>query len=102
MDPHAGELKLRRLRAGELPAEEVQQLQTHLAGCGRCRVRLRSLELEQEQFERDISFDRFAAGVERAVKTAAPDRVHWTLPIRWAVPSRTTSATPKHRPPPSC
>ncbi len=80
MDPHPGELKLRRLRAGELEDSESQQLQGHLAGCGRCRVRLRSLELEQEQFEREISFDRFAAGVQRAVKSAEPRRVRWALP----------------------
>lgn len=80
MDPHPGELKLRRLRAGELENSESQQLQAHLAGCGRCRVRLRSLELEQEQFEREISFDRFAAGVQRAVKSAEPRRVRWALP----------------------
>ena len=80
MEPHPGELKLRRLRAGELEDAESQQLQGHLAGCGRCRVRLRSLELEQEQFEREISFDRFAAGVQRAVKSAEPRRVRWALP----------------------
>ena len=80
MEPHPGELKLRRLRAGELEDAESQQLQGHLAGCGRCRVRLRSLELEQEHFEREISFDRFAAGVQRAVKSAEPRRVRWALP----------------------
>lgn len=80
MDPHPGEMKLRRLRAGELEDAESQQLQGHLAGCGRCRVRLKSLELEQEQFEREISFDRFAAGVQRAVKSAEPRRVRWALP----------------------
>ena len=80
MEPHPGELKLRRLRAGEIEDAESQQLQGHLAGCGRCRVRLKSLELEQEQFEREISFDRFAAGVQRAVKSAEPRRVRWALP----------------------
>lgn len=87
MDSHPGELRLRRWRAGELQQTEVQQLEGHLAGCSRCRVRLRSLELEQEQFEREISFDRFAAGVQRAAKTAAPSRVRWTLPARWALPA---------------
>src|SRR5262249_42260213 len=32
------------------------------------------------QFEREISFDRFAAGVQRAVKSAEPRRVRWALP----------------------
>ncbi|HVU49437.1 MAG TPA: ACP synthase [Polyangia bacterium] len=68
MESHVGELALRRLRAGEaLPDAE-----THASACADCRARLKGLDDEQRRFEQEISFDRFAAGVERASRAAAP------------------------------
>jgi len=65
---HVGDLALRRHRAGEALPGAVD---VHLAGCGACRARLRELDDEQRRFESEISFDRFAAGVERAARAPA-------------------------------
>lgn len=61
---HLGELKLRRLLAGELPGSEAPAVES----CPSCRTRLRALEEEQRRFEEEIPFERFAAGVERAAR----------------------------------
>jgi hypothetical protein len=64
---HLGELALRRHRAGEaLPGDAG----AHIAACAECRARERALDDEQRRFEQEISFDRFAAGVERAARGA--------------------------------
>jgi hypothetical protein len=65
---HVGELALRRHRAGEALAAGID---AHLVGCGECRARLRAMDDEQRRFESEISFDRFAAGVERAARIPA-------------------------------
>ncbi|MDX2010097.1 MAG: ACP synthase [Myxococcaceae bacterium] len=77
---HPGSLTLRRLRAGEALDGGVQ---AHVAGCSVCQATLAALAEEQGQFEREISFDRFAAGVERAARQAqrpAPTR-RWAAPV---------------------
>ncbi len=62
---HLRELSLRQLFAAEaVPAAERQ----HLEHCGECRARLEGLREEQQQFEAEISFERFAGGVERAAR----------------------------------
>jgi hypothetical protein len=77
---HVGEMALRRLRVGE-PLPEVA---AHTDACGDCRARLKALDDEQRRFEQDISFDRFAAGVERAARTAeAPRRAPAPRPSTW-------------------
>jgi hypothetical protein len=78
--PHPGELQLRRFRVGELAGAEHDEIARHTGDCAPCRARLRTLEEEQRQFEREIPFDRFAGGVERArrVPRARPRRV-WTF-----------------------
>ena len=72
-EPHIKEMALRRFWAGELAAPEKPAIEAHAAACARCRARLKEISDEQRRFEQDISFDRFAAGVERAVRT--PRRV---------------------------
>jgi hypothetical protein len=68
---HVGELALRRFHVGEA----LPEVAAHADACGDCRARLKALDDEQRRFEHDISFDRFAAGVERAVRQAeAPKR----------------------------
>jgi hypothetical protein len=67
---HIGELALRRRRAGETAAAGAAQ-EAHLATCAECRARLRAFDDEQRRFEQEISFDRFAAGVERAARGEA-------------------------------
>jgi hypothetical protein len=77
---HVGELRLRRFRLGELTGADGEAVTRHTSDCGACRARLRTLEEEQRQFQRDISFERFAGGVERAsrVPRVLPRRV-WTF-----------------------
>lgn len=83
---HPGELTLRRRRAGEAlsggtNAQIDADIDAHLAACGDCRARLRALDDEQRRFEAEISFDRFAAGVQRAAR--APARTRRGTPGAW-------------------
>jgi len=64
--PHIGELALRCYRAGEYAPETCTEVDRHLANCPACRAKIRVLVEEQRGFEREISFERFAGGVERA------------------------------------
>jgi hypothetical protein len=79
---HVGELRLRRFRLGELTTADGAEIARHTGDCGPCRARLKTLEEEQRQFQREISFERFAGGVERArrVPRVMPRRA-WTLGI---------------------
>src|SRR5580765_5528895 len=75
-DAHIGELTLRRRRAGEALGADTAAIDAHAASCADCRARIRALDDEQRRFEQEISFDRFAAGVERAARGArAPRRM---------------------------
>jgi len=69
---HVGELSLRRFRAGELSHERCAEVEQHLGACNICRTKLRGLVEEQREFEREIPFDRFAGGVERAQRVPRP------------------------------
>jgi hypothetical protein len=69
---HVGDLRLRRFRAGEFSGEVREKIARHTAECGSCRAQLRLLQEEQRQFERDIPFERFAGGVERACRVPRP------------------------------
>jgi len=69
---HVAELRLRRYRAGELSAEEGVATEHHLGTCSSCRGKLRLLVEEQRAFEREIPFERFAGGVERARRVPRP------------------------------
>jgi len=64
--PHFGELALRCYRAGEYTPDACAAVDRHLAVCAACRAKVRVLVEEQRGFEREISFERFAGGVERA------------------------------------
>lgn len=82
-----GELKLRRLLAGESLGAEHDAAAAHIASCAECARRLELLSDEQPAFEDRISFDRFAAGVERAARVPGPAVAgHW-----WARPASTRS-----------
>jgi hypothetical protein len=69
---HLAELALRRYRAGEFTDDACAETDKHLAACGPCRSKLRLLVEEQKAFEREISFERFAGGVERARRVPRP------------------------------
>jgi hypothetical protein len=73
---HIGELALRRLRAGETLSTEsgAGGADHHLAACADCRAHGKALDDEQRRFEHEISFDRFAAGVERASRSLEAPR----------------------------
>lgn len=80
-DPsHVGELSLRRLCAGEFSAEKAAELDQHISACPVCRSKLRRLAEEQRDFQREVPFERFAGGVERArrVPRARP-RSMWSI-----------------------
>ena len=80
---HIGELDLRRRRAGEALGPEGPAIEAHAASCAECKARLRALDDEQRKFEGEISFDRFAAGVERAARGAPVER---RAPVRrWMI-----------------
>ncbi len=88
---HIGELDLRRYNAGEALGPDAAAIDAHAASCTECKGRLRALGDEQRRFESEISFDRFAAGVERAARTARP--APRRLPARfWAVPTLAMAA----------
>jgi hypothetical protein len=81
---HIGELTLRRLRAGEALGPGAMAIQAHATSCPECRARARALDDEQRRFEQEISFDRFAAGVERAARGAEKrQRRRAWLPRLW-------------------
>ena len=71
---HIGDLTLRRRRAGEVLGPEGPAIDAHATSCADCRSRIRALDEEQRRFEQEISFDRFAAGVERAERGASKAR----------------------------
>ncbi len=85
-ETHIGELKLRRLRAGEPLGDEAPALTAHAAACAPCRARLKDIDDEQRRFEQAISFDRFSAGVERAARRPAPVPA-WAPRARWLTPA---------------
>lgn len=68
MSAHESEWTLRRLQAGELAASEAARARAHAADCGACGTMLRGLEDTQARFEAEVSFERFEAGVERALE----------------------------------
>ena len=83
---HLAELVLRRYRAGEFSGQECAEKDQHLAACAPCRSKLRLLVEEQRAFERDIPFERFAGGVERARRVPRPrPRRLWTAGLGGAL-----------------
>jgi len=86
-ETHVQELALRRLFAGELGDTDRPAIEAHTAGCARCRARLKEIGDEQRRFEQDISFDRFAAGVERAARTPRRVPAQKSPAMRWAFPA---------------
>jgi hypothetical protein len=77
---HPGSLELRRLRAGEAVGADLER---HVASCATCQASLAALAEEQASFEKEISFDRFAAGVERAARQAQKPVAtrRWSAPV---------------------
>ena len=100
---HVSELALRCYRAGEFAAEACAEVDRHLASCPACRAKMRVLVEERRNFEREISFERFAGGVERAqrVPRQRPRRA-WVLGLSGVVAAAALAlvfvrvSTPKH------
>src|SRR5690348_16756474 len=90
---HIGELALRRRRAGEALGADGAAIDAHAAGCPDCRARMRALDEEQRRFEQEISFDRFAAGVERAARGASKTKARRPTSINvWVAPMLAAAA----------
>src|SRR6185436_1894900 len=83
---HIGELTLRRRRAGEALGSDGPAIEAHATSCADCRARIRALDDEQRRFEQEISFDRFAAGVERAARGASTARARRPILNAWLMP----------------
>ena len=83
MSAHESEWTLRRLRAGELAAAEAARVQAHAAGCETCAQALRGLDDAQARFESEMPFDRFEAGVERALRRQRNQGAARPPPRRW-------------------
>jgi hypothetical protein len=79
---HMGELTLRRYRAAELEGPSCAEVDQHLATCPVCRSKLRVLVEEERAFQREISFERFAGGVERAQRVP---RQHPRRALAWSL-----------------
>src|SRR6516165_90146 len=90
---HIGDLMLRRRRAGEALGPDGPAIEAHAASCAECRARARALDDEQRRFEQQISFDRFAAGVERAARGAQKRRRAWMPRLWMAAPLVAMAAT---------
>lgn len=68
MTKHPGELALRRFVAEEVDLSE------HVRSCGACSAKVEALREEQRAFEKQILFERFAAGVEQKSKPRSSRR----------------------------
>ena len=62
---HAGELTLRRFLADE-PLDTA--VVAHVTDCAECSARLAKLKEEQQAFQAEVPFERFAAGVEKSAR----------------------------------
>lgn len=65
-------MRIRRLEAGELGADERARTEEHLAACGRCQAVKDELARERARLATDLPFETFAAGVaERLARAEA-------------------------------
>lgn len=83
MSAHESEWTLRRLQAGELAAAEASRARTHAAACGACGTVLKGIEEAQARFEAELPFERFEAGVARAVERQRRQQAPRVAPRRW-------------------
>ncbi len=83
MSAHESEWTLRRLGAGELAAAEAARVREHAASCTVCGAALRGIHDEQRRFEGEFPFERFEAGVERAVQRQRRSESFRAPPRRW-------------------
>ena len=83
MSAHESEWTLRRLHAGELAAAEAARAQAHAAGCETCAQALRGFDDAQARFEAEVPFERFEAGVERALQRQRRQDTARPPPRRW-------------------
>lgn len=67
---HVGDLRLRRLRAGELDEAARLSVEAHTQTCDACRTKLARLEEEQRTFSDAVPFARFSAGVAQARRSS--------------------------------
>jgi hypothetical protein len=70
-------LHVRKFAAGELSALEADRTRSHLETCPRCQAALREIDAEKAQLEKDVPFERFAAGVAEKLAVAPAPRRTW-------------------------
>src|SRR6185295_8408771 len=93
IEEHIGDLTLRRRRAGETLGPDGPAIEAHATSCADCRARIRALDDEQRRFEQEISFDRFAAGVERAARGASKAKARRPILLHtWVAPMLAAAA----------
>jgi hypothetical protein len=93
LSEHPSEWTLRRLHVGELPADEATRTRTHVAECERCGAVLLKAKEAQRQFEAELPFERFEAGVERAAERARKRQLLESSRARWVGPLMAVAAT---------
>jgi hypothetical protein len=75
--PGCSTLRIRKLAAGELSAIEADRTRSHLETCPRCQAALREIDSEKARLEKDVPFERFAAGVAEKLAVAPAPRRTW-------------------------
>ncbi|QSQ14478.1 ACP synthase [Myxococcus landrumensis] len=83
MSAHESEWTLRRLHAGELVLTEAARVRAHAASCTTCGSVLRGIESNQTRFEQEHPYDRFEAGVARALERQQRQDAVKPAPRRW-------------------
>lgn len=70
-------MRVRRLAAGELAAEERSRVQAHVAECPRCQAVQRELAEERARLAAELPFEALAAGVAERLASATRPRRRW-------------------------
>ncbi|WP_342374884.1 zf-HC2 domain-containing protein [Myxococcus stipitatus] len=83
MSAHESEWTLRRLHAGELVLAEAARVRAHAASCTACGGMLRGIESNQTRFEQEHPYERFEAGVARALERQQQQGAVRPAPRRW-------------------
>ncbi|MCY1041476.1 DUF4384 domain-containing protein [Corallococcus sp. bb12-1] len=93
MSAHESNWTLRRLHVGDLPAPEALRAREHAEACEACGAVLRSLSEQQSAFEAEVPFERFEAGVERALARQSKASAEPATRATWARPLMLVAAS---------
>lgn len=93
MSAHESEWTLRRLHAGELALSDAARVRAHAASCTLCGGVLRGIESNQTHFEQEHPYDRFEAGVARALERQQRLEAVKPMPRRWVTTTMALAAS---------